>query len=78
MAKVLEMTSVGQLLTNLTEQHREGNIKGLVVGVLDGDGEGFCDSFWVGLSYLERMGLAENLVLQINRVAVSDTEADNG
>ena len=71
---LVEFTSIGELLSNLMEKHRKGEIVGIVVGMLDS--EDYCRSYWAGEStYLSRLGLAENLKAAMVRDAIS-AEAD--
>ena len=59
--KVVHIDNVGKLLEELLDKHRKGEIVGLVIGCLDN--ERYCQSYWAGLTYLQQVGLAENLKL---------------
>lgn len=60
MSEVKHIDSIGKLLQDLLERHRNNELDGIVIGVLEKK-DGYCESYWAGLSYLKRLGLAENL-----------------
>ena len=66
MKKVGYLPNAGQLLSDLLEKFHKGEITGVVIGVKDK--EGYCESYWAGLHYLERLGLAANLTTAIVHV----------
>lgn len=66
MAEVEYLPGIGQLLADLLEKYNKGELVGIVIGVKDR--EGFCNSYWSGLTYLERLGLATNLQTAIYTV----------
>ena len=57
--RIVHVDSVGDLVALLSQKFANGEIAGLVVGVLNRDGETFEIGWTRGMSYLERLGLAE-------------------
>jgi hypothetical protein len=56
--------SVGQLIDGLEKLYAEGNIQGIVIGILRKDE--LIESWWSGDSFLQRLGMAENLKVVMN------------
>ena len=67
MGEIVHIEGAGKLLEDMLALYREGKIEGIVIGVLHKDTR-CCESYWAGLTYLQRLGLAENLKSAISFV----------
>jgi hypothetical protein len=67
----LNSNSVSNMIHKLTELYHEGQIEGLVVGVKLKSGEFIC-GFTNTISFLEKLGLSQAIINDIQYVANED------
>lgn len=56
---IVHIDSVGSIIDDLQKLYQQDNIEGMIVSILQKDG--IVMSWWSNLSFLKRLGMAENL-----------------